>query len=891
MRIILFLLFLNAFNFNYLKAESDFVITNYNSKNSSISDVILSTIQDSHGYLWIGTEKGLYKFNGKEFKKKYINELKGVAVTDLVYSGNRLLIATYDGLFVVTYGLNDQYTMDHFLENSVVTKLIKNSNDMAWLLTDNGLRKVICKDTELKIDEKIWLKDSKPISMYIDKNDNVFVGTNKNGLFLFSEGDFVKFNSNFDDFSITEIFKDKDGIFWVGTNDNGLFSIDKDMTKHFTVDDGLLSNKICVLGENQFGDMLIGTLKGLQYYKNNKVKNHEDFNPFNDEFITTILSDSEKNIWIGTTEEGLFKIRKRIFKKINVNEPLSLCCISAFVENKNNTKFVSRYPGFIASIEEKGKVEVLQDLNEVGGHVKYFEVDSFNSIYCGTSNRGIYKIENKTIEKIDVNKILKKDITITSMGKSNEDRIYLGTLKSGLYYLDDDKPYGFEMNELIGECQINAIEFDSENNIYLGTSKGLITFKNNKMIVLLDKVFVVSLYIDKENIKWVCTDGDGFCMLTGDNYEINKFTYENGLRTNNFYQVLEDNNGNIWLTSDIGILKINKETLKINYKSEKKIIKTLYLGFDDGLDSLDFINNYSKNSIMKSESNELWFATRHGIFSTNPLSDQINNMPVIRTFVNRIKVNGNDVLVSNHLQIKKNDNVNFVLDAPTFVSTENLQFYCILKGESFNKKIIIKDSNELKFSNLKTGNYTLSISALNRNGELNKNSTTMSLKVTYSFFDLKLFIILFLFVAILLLIFIIYFNPFSSSLGKNKPAEKDLNIENLNEIVKEIKYLLEVEKIYKEENMNLDLFSEKLGIPSYLTSQVINRKFQLSFSELMNKYRIIESKERLLNPKEKDTKVIDIAFDAGFNSKAMFNIEFKKATGKTPSQFRKENLK
>ncbi len=109
------------------------------------------------------------------------------------------------------------------------------------------------------------------------------------------------------------------------------------------------------------------------------------------------------------------------------------------------------------------------------------------------------------------------------------------------------------------------------------------------------------------------------------------------------------------------------------------------------------------------------------------------------------------------------------------------------------------------------------------------------------------------------------------------------------EIMKRVTYLFDVEKIFRKEDISLQSLSEELTVPAYQLSWVINKKMNITFSGLVNSYRIEEVKKRLASAQDKDKNILDIAFDSGFNTKTSFNRVFKKMTGITPSQYRRRH--
>ena len=101
--------------------------------------------------------------------------------------------------------------------------------------------------------------------------------------------------------------------------------------------------------------------------------------------------------------------------------------------------------------------------------------------------------------------------------------------------------------------------------------------------------------------------------------------------------------------------------------------------------------------------------------------------------------------------------------------------------------------------------------------------------------------------------------------------------------------LLEVDKIYRQEQLTLQSLAKELSVTPHQLSWIINSVFKLSLPSLVNSYRIKEVKSRLSDPAMNHSSILQAAFDAGFSTKAAFNRAFKKFTGMTPSQLKKAN--
>jgi AraC-like DNA-binding protein len=99
------------------------------------------------------------------------------------------------------------------------------------------------------------------------------------------------------------------------------------------------------------------------------------------------------------------------------------------------------------------------------------------------------------------------------------------------------------------------------------------------------------------------------------------------------------------------------------------------------------------------------------------------------------------------------------------------------------------------------------------------------------------------------------------------------------------------QKLYLNQSLNIEQFSAKIGVPYRDVSYAINKTFGTNFFEFINSYRIEESKRYLADEKYKDMTIMDILLESGFNSKSAFQRFFKRLTGVSPTEFRREALR
>jgi AraC-like DNA-binding protein len=112
-------------------------------------------------------------------------------------------------------------------------------------------------------------------------------------------------------------------------------------------------------------------------------------------------------------------------------------------------------------------------------------------------------------------------------------------------------------------------------------------------------------------------------------------------------------------------------------------------------------------------------------------------------------------------------------------------------------------------------------------------------------------------------------------------AQKELYAQKL-------RSFMELEKPYLDPLLSLGQLSKKAAIPSHHLSQVLNTRFHQNFFDFVNSYRIKESQRLLIDPNNGKRTILAVVYETGFNSKSVFNSAFKKHTGMTPSEFRKQ---
>ncbi len=122
---------------------------------------------------------------------------------------------------------------------------------------------------------------------------------------------------------------------------------------------------------------------------------------------------------------------------------------------------------------------------------------------------------------------------------------------------------------------------------------------------------------------------------------------------------------------------------------------------------------------------------------------------------------------------------------------------------------------------------------------------------------------------------------------RNKYINSTVSSEKSDELLRQLNSLMETDKPYRDGNLTVHDLAAKMGIPGYQLSQIINERLGQNFFDFVNRYRVEDMKRQMADPARANYTLMAIALDAGFNSKSVFNTAFRKYTGMTPSEFRR----
>jgi ligand-binding sensor domain-containing protein len=715
---------------------------------SSISDNWITSICEDHlGNIWIGTSGGgLNKFDPiHERFTTYQQEINGK--NELEY--NRVQVVFEDSdryLWIGTEGGG----LSRFNPSSAkFTHFIHDPNN-AKSISDNRIRVIL-----------------------EDQAGNLWIGTYGGGLSVLKKenkdaGMFYKYVHHPNDMStlssncIQSLYTDSIGNLWVGTDDGlNLYDPEKKQFKRYKQNPGnpnsLSNNVIYTIYEDVNHILWIGTDFGLNFYDQVNDRfwqtNHDPSNAksLSNDLIRVIFKDASGTIWVGTYGGGLnqYDGRKKKFRhyknvawdpnSINNNNVWSILVV------RSGHLWIGTNKGLNKINRNRGTVEVFRhnplDPYSLGDDiVRVIYEDSRGELWFGTNNAGLNRFNplqkkfKRYIFTIDDSTSISNN-TIRAIFEDKNGSLWIGTW-GGLNLFDVQKEefihYTHNPDDAnsLSDNRVRCLLEDTEGILWVGTYKGLNKFDRNRGkfehyinnpndSTSLSHDRVLALHQGKNGIIWITTYGGGLNKFDPKTERFTAFTEKNGLPNNAVYGILEDDNGNIWLSTNKGLSKFNpgKETFK---------------NFDvnDGLQSDEF----NGGAYAKDRKGEMFFGGINGYNSFFPNNITENNYipPVVLTsfkiFDLKANLDSSISIIKNISLFHKDNFFAFEFAALDYTNPEKNEYSYKLEGFDQNW-IRCGNRRYANYTNLDGGDYIFKVKGSNSDGIWNEVDTSVKIHI------------------------------------------------------------------------------------------------------------------------------------------------------------------
>jgi ligand-binding sensor domain-containing protein/AraC-like DNA-binding protein len=878
------------------------------------SNTIISITQTPDGYLWIATTKGLVRFDGLQFSTVHFSKAAGLEpgespIPDALFVDREgtLWIGSSLGLTSYRYrtGQFNAFTSAHGITRDRIRRIKDDMRGNLWISFFASYVNRFSNGEFTKFNESHGLMCKKINAIVEDQKGNLLFGSRENGVFTYKDGKFLKYpvaGVDRDNINIINMVEDGKGELWIGTN-NGLFRVFDRGTRRYGAGDGLADNYVTHIIEDSDRNLWVGTLKGL-----NRLKKKQDgtvgferlLTPF---LITCLFEDREKSVWIGTYNSGIKRLKDGKFISYAPLQAHRGEIFLSMFEDRHGDTWIGTLAGKLFRCRGSDFIESIEPPAVSGAGIASIVEDGEGNLWLGTIGKGIFQKKNGTFVQSTGREGL-ADNLVTSIARDSRGNLWFSTFDGvSVMRMPPKNNHALESfnsrDGLSGKVVHNVYE-DKNQNIWIAADKGITILKDGKIAKesithYLPGISVTCIYEDLsaanaetgEGVYWIATHGAGLKRFNPGEGTVVSYTTANGMCTDFIYQFFADPQENFWLMSDSGILRVSKKELNRFAGGGVDRINCTSFGVSDGLKSMEFNNEFSRHSAIKTGGGEFWFVTKKGVSIVNPQKIQINKVPP-PVVIEAVFLGERSIPLHREVyEFKGVTDLRIHFTAPTFLSPGKIKFKYRLEGFD-NQWIFLPRGNErrARYQNLEPGTYTFKVTASNYEGVWNRTGASMRFIIKPRFHETFFFKVLIILICIVLAaaaFFIYKKRPFKR---QEKYKGSPLTPQFADECIKKLTFLMEIEKLYRDADISLQILAEKLSVSAHLLSQILNEKLNRNFSDFVNYYRIEEAKQILASTGGDRMKVIAVAFEVGFNTKVAFYNAFKKYTKMTPSQYR-----
>ena len=732
-----------------------------------LSNHLIYTIQQgSQGFLWVGTQYGLNRYDASEFKvfvhdPDNADSISGNYVWDMMTdSKGRLWIAVWGG------GLNL-----YLPESESFRRFVYDKKNLHSLPTNNVWR--IFEDSK----GRLWLATEKGLAL-LDEESGTFTTYEHDP----SDPNSISHNE------VSSLAEASGGKLWVATYGGGLDLFDPDsgkILKHFqhspSDPNSLGDNNIWKIYKDSNGSLWIGTSKGMDLFQEEGTFKHflDGETPQASNAIISFHEDSNKNLWIGTYSKCLEIMDLETMKisavKMNLKDPSApqSSRIYAISESKDETVWLGTSNGLTY---HSPHAKIFKHYPHVRDD-SAIEGDGVFAIYCDDglwlgTQKGLSFFDPKTGEKKSFGGPLQNS-TIKTIHPDAKGNFWLASLGKGLGYFNpkDGSMLNFRSKKGVANSLshnlVRSLDLDSKGRVWMllvgyglemyDPSSQKFTHFQNLPEDTITSIWVRDLHVDAKDRVWISYESNGVCLYDPTAKTFRNFTSENSdIRNGSILDIFEDSTGIINLATANGLSRYDPKTdsfenygiadgFASNYIAsiEEDENGDLWLYSNNLVMLFDFKTNKIRNfstkdglplnspyfhTAARDKSGVVYFGGDNGLTACHPkwLKENSYKHEIVLTDFRIFNKSSygqegspleRPVSVSDHITLSYRHSVfSFGFSALNFINPNKNQY--LYKLEGFDQDWIKTDSNfrRATYTNIAPGDYTFKVKASNNDG-------------------------------------------------------------------------------------------------------------------------------------------------------------------------------
>ncbi len=649
-------------------SPGEFLVQTWDASSGLPHNTVRAIAQTPDGYLWIGTENGLARFDGvrfENFERENTAALPNPNVDFLrvdacgtLWVGAKSHIAAWDGRRLVEPGLplanGDQ--MDELIfsrsnelafgtaQGCVIRGRLTAQGNYSWTSSRPTSLSQFAVDArgeiwQLTSDGELWrMADAQPeavrvpegagkvVQVVADDGGRIWLGA-EHGLLTSDGGNFqmVPPPPGETEFSVTELFSTSDGALGVVTGGH-LWKLKNSSWQRIADDWPVHKPPLKKLLDDREGNAWFSRFGGglVRLGRDGRVLALSASDGLPVDRVRRLFQDREGNLWVGIDRGGLIRLRPKQFQVLGTSDGLSDPVVLGVCEDAEGAIWASTYGGGLNRWAD-GKISIFNfGPDGSPGYVFTVFPDRAGRLWVGTRDSGIFIREAGQFRQlIPTNEI---PLPVRAIFQDREGTVWLGS-GAGVFRWQAGKLKSFAAINDLAQADVRGFAEDAEGALWICThGDGLHRFKSGQHTAFhtadgLPNEFVRSLFADSDGTVWIGMYGGG--LLRWKNGKLAHAAPQKDLPDDVICHFEDDGAGQLWVSTHHGLFRVAKSDLNAFADGRTNTVSCIVYGKSDGLPAMEFSGGIQPAG-WRARDGRLWFATDNGLVSLQPAAVTVN---------------------------------------------------------------------------------------------------------------------------------------------------------------------------------------------------------------------------------------------------------------------------
>jgi len=701
---------------------------------------IRAIAQTRDGYVWLGTDGGLVRFNGDRFTvfSQQSGDLRDNEVWALEEDNDGALwIGTYGGgVTRLKDGRFHTFTIADGLPDDVVMAIVKDPAGDLWLMTPQGLARY-SKGAIRRVTPDDGLPDVHATAIAATAPGGPLVAT-RSGIYLYSNGRFEPVVGTSAQYGFAEqLLSAQDGSLWIGFSSGVIVRRTGAEAKvvPFRQHGG---GQIHRLYEDPHGGIWAAVGKGIDKLEDGAfqpVLTESGSPPLGT--VYSILMDREAGVWLGLQSNGVARLRVSQLTTLTEEDGLPDDRARSVYQDSRGRVWIGTADGL--ALYANGTLRKVTDR----GAAQLWDVRSIAENARGdlwiSAGKELLVMKNGKFERVD-GWAATHEIEVVYRDAAGD--MWVGTDGAGLFRYAQGRFVNYTTKEGLGSNHIRAILGDRAGALWISTfGSGVTKYSNGRFSILDSKSGlagdrVVAMHEDEEGALWFATrqglsrlaDGDFFTWRAG-----------SGLFSPFVYAIVDDGAGNFWFSSPNGIFRVSKTELRAFARAEIARVTSVSYGERDGMKTRAG-NLGNQPAAWRMAGGQMLFSTMRGVVIVDPAHLAADTF-VPPVYIEKAIVNGREQAPGGPVSVPLDKGeLEIQYSALSYSAPGKLRFRYMLEG--FDKDWI--DAGNRRFTyyaNLPPGNYRFRVAARRMDGPWNEAREAYAIDLKPPFYRTRWFVL------------------------------------------------------------------------------------------------------------------------------------------------------